>query len=82
MRFDFCQRAYSYIFHNCSCLGFKAISTQEKFPRTENFPKISLLKVEFSTSKFFSDGKFVSTNHILQNLSSAENFPELEMDLN
>jgi hypothetical protein len=47
------------------------------FPWTENFPKISLLKVEnFSTSKFFSDGKFVSANHILQNFLSAENFPE------
>ena len=34
---------------NNTCL--KAISTQEKFPRTENFPKISRLK--FSTSKFF-----------------------------
>jgi hypothetical protein len=28
------------------------ISTQEKFPRTDNFPKISLLR-EFSTSNFF-----------------------------
>jgi ABC-type siderophore export system fused ATPase/permease subunit len=25
---------------------FRPISTQENFPRTENFPKISLLKVE------------------------------------
>ena len=30
------------------------ISTQEKFPRTENFPKISLLKVEnFQLQNFF-----------------------------
>jgi hypothetical protein len=37
----------------------KAISTQEKFPRTENFPKISLLKVEnFQLSKLFSDKIF------------------------
>ena len=54
----------------------RSISTQENFPRTENFPKISLLKVENSTSKFFSDGKFVSANHILQIFLSAENFPE------
>jgi hypothetical protein len=26
--------------------------------------------------KIFSDGKFVSANHILQNFPSAENFPE------
>jgi hypothetical protein len=53
------------------------ISTQEKFPRTENFPKISLFKSwKFSTSKFFSHGKFVSANHILQIFLSAENFPE------
>jgi hypothetical protein len=50
--------------------ALRPISTQEKFPRTENFPKISL------SSKFFSDGKFVSANHILQNFLSAENFPE------
>jgi hypothetical protein len=30
------------------------ISTQEKFPRTENFPKMSLLKVEiFQLQNFF-----------------------------
>jgi hypothetical protein len=39
----------------------KAISNQENFQRTENFPKISLLKVEnFQLQKFFSDVKFVS----------------------
>jgi hypothetical protein len=48
----------------------RSISTKEKFPRTENFPKMPLLKVE---SKYFSDGKFVSANHILQNFVSAEN---------
>jgi hypothetical protein len=53
------------------------IFTQKKFPRTENFPKISLLKVEnFQLQNFFSDGKFVSANHILQNFLSAQNFPE------
>jgi hypothetical protein len=31
---------------------------------------------KYSTSKFFSHGKFVSANHILQNFLSAENFPE------
>jgi hypothetical protein len=41
-------------------------STQEKFPRTEHFPKISLLKDE----KF----QFVSANHISQNFLSAEIF--------
>jgi hypothetical protein len=53
----------------------KAISTQEKFPRTRNFPKISLLNVE-NFQLQFSDGKFVSVNHILQNVLSAENFPQ------
>ena len=51
----------------------RSISTKEKFPRTENFPKMPLLKVE---SKYFSDGKFVSANHILQNFVSAENLNE------
>jgi hypothetical protein len=50
-------------------------SLKKNFPRTENFPKISLLKVE-TTSKFFSDGKFVSANHISQIFLSAENFLE------
>jgi hypothetical protein len=48
-------------------------STHEKFLPTENFPKISLLKVE--NFQLFSDGKFVSANHILQIFLSAENFP-------
>ena len=51
---------------------------QEKFPRTENFPKISLLKVENFQLQNFSDVKFVSANHILQNFLSEENFPELK----
>jgi hypothetical protein len=50
----------------------RPISTQEKFPRTENFPKISLLKV----GKFIFNGKFVSANHILQNILSGEMFLE------
>ena len=49
----------------------RPISTQEKFPWTEKIAKISLL-----TSKFFSDGKFVPANHILQNFLSAENLLE------
>jgi hypothetical protein len=61
-------------------LRFNPIFTQEKFPRTENFPKISLLKIEnlkiFNFTKKFSDGKFVLANHILQIFLSAENFPE------
>ena len=45
----------------------RPVSTQEKFPRTENFPKISLLEVEnFQLQNLFSDGKFVSANHILK----------------
>jgi hypothetical protein len=39
----------------------RPISCQEKFPRTENFPKISFVS---------------AANHILQNFLSAENFPE------
>jgi hypothetical protein len=42
---------------------------------TEKFPKISVLKVEnFQLQIFFSHGKFVSVNHILQIFLSAENF--------
>jgi hypothetical protein len=52
-------------------ITLRSISTQENFPWTENFPKISLLKVEN-----FQDGKFVSANQIVQNFLSAENFPE------
>jgi hypothetical protein len=51
------------------------ISTQENFPRTEMFPKIPLLKINFN---IFSDGKFVSANHILQIFLSVENFPDQE----
>jgi hypothetical protein len=40
------------------------------FPRTENFPKISLLKVERFQLQNFSDGKFMSANQILQNFLS------------
>ena len=49
----------------------RKISTDRKF--SEN---IIVKSWKFSTSKFFSDGKFVSTNHISQNFLSAENFPE------
>jgi hypothetical protein len=50
--------------------GFKAHFHLRKFPSTERFPKISLLKVEHFRRKF------VSANHILQNFLSAEHFPE------
>jgi hypothetical protein len=43
------------------------------FPRTENVPKMSLLIFNF---KIFFRRKFCVGNHILQNLLSAENFPE------
>jgi hypothetical protein len=57
-------------------LSSRPISDQEKFPRTENFPKISLLKVENVQlhAKFFSDGKFVLANRILQKCLSVDNF--------
>jgi hypothetical protein len=43
----------------------------------ENFPKMSLLeKLKIFHFKIFSDWKFVSANHILQNFLSAKNFPE------
>ena len=72
-----------YIKHNriAMCLSYYmwSISTEENFPWTENFPKISLLKVEnFQLQNFFSDGKFVSANQIVQNFLSVENFPEWE----
>jgi hypothetical protein len=51
-------------------VALRPIFTQEKFPYTERFPKISLLKVEHFRRKF------VSANHILQNFLSAEHFPE------
>jgi hypothetical protein len=50
------------------------ILSEDPFPQAENFPKIPLLKVE--NFQLFSDGRFVSANYILQNVLSAENFPE------
>jgi hypothetical protein len=50
-------------------LPVRPISTQEKFPPTENFPKI------------FSDGKFVLATQILQNFLYAENFPRKKIFL-
>jgi hypothetical protein len=47
------------------------ISKDRKF--SEN---IIVKSWKFSTSKYFSDEKFVSANHILQNFIFAENFPE------
>ena len=42
----------------------KTISTQEKFPRTENFPEISLLKVEnFQPQNFFRRKICVGQSH-------------------
>ena len=56
------------------------ISTEEKFPRTEKFPKISLLKVEnFQLQNFYPTEIFVSANHILQNFLSVENFPHWKL---
>ena len=51
-------------------IKLRPISTQDKFPRTENI-----------IVKIFFDGKFVSAgNHILQNIL-AENFPEWKWTL-
>ena len=52
-------------------LHSRKISTDRKF--SENSIVISW---KFPTSKFFSDGKFISANYILQYFLSAENFPE------
>jgi hypothetical protein len=66
---SFCIKAH---FHS------RKISTDRKF--SENVIVKSWRN--FSTSTFFSDGKFVSANHILQNFLSAENFPAwVEMGL-
>ena len=58
-------------------LNISRFLDQEIFPRTENFPKISL----FKTSKFFRRKICVGQNHILQNFLSAENFPEWKWTL-
>jgi hypothetical protein len=69
-------------FASVSEVPFLSISTQENFLWTENFPKISLLKVEnFQLQNFFSDGKFVSANQIVQNVLSVENFPDWKLAL-
>jgi hypothetical protein len=53
------------------------ISTQEKFPRTAKFSKnIIVEELKIFNFKIFSDEKFVSANHILQNFLSVENVPE------
>jgi hypothetical protein len=54
----------------------KAHSTPEKISRTENFPKILLLKSwTFSTSFFFRRKICVGRSHFTR-FFSAENFPE------
>jgi hypothetical protein len=45
----------------------RKISTDRKFSE-----KVIVKSWKFSTSKFFSDGKFVSANHILQNFLAAK----------
>jgi hypothetical protein len=63
------------------------MKTRGSFPlkknfHTENFPKISLLKVEnFRLQNFSPTAKFVSANHILQNYLSAGNFSEWKWTL-
>jgi hypothetical protein len=56
---------------------FKAHFHSRKISTNGQFSENIIVKSwKFSTSKIFSDGKFVSANHILQNFLSAENFPE------
>jgi hypothetical protein len=44
----------TYNIYNCITTTVRLNSTQEKFPRTENVPKISLIKVEnFQLQNFF-----------------------------
>ena len=63
------------------CIGF-GLGCKGQFPLKKNFHgqkifrKYHVKSWKFSTSNIFSDGKFVSANHILQNFVSAENFPE------
>ena len=54
----------------------RKISTDRKI--SEN---IIVKSWKFSTSKFFSDGKFLSASHILQNFLSAGNFPQWQWTL-
>jgi hypothetical protein len=60
-----------------SCFWMLGLLFQEKFPRTEHFPKISLLKVlkeNFQLQNFFPTENLC--RNILQNFLSAENFPQ------
>jgi hypothetical protein len=62
-----------------SCAGSNENKTHfhsRKISTDRKFSKNIVKSWKFSTSKFFSDGKFVSANHLLQNFLSAENFPE------
>jgi hypothetical protein len=45
-RLEVALQIYSQFKKGCPLQTLRPISTHEKFPRTENFPKISLLKVE------------------------------------
>ena len=49
----------------------RKISTDKKI-----FQKYHCLKLKIFNFNIFSDGKFVSANHILQNFLSTEYFPE------
>jgi hypothetical protein len=60
-----------------SVLALKALFHSRKISMDRKFSENIIVKSwKFSTEKLFSDGKFVSANHILQNVLSAENFPE------
>jgi hypothetical protein len=46
------------------------------------FQKYHCLKLKIFNFNIFSDGKFVSANHILQNFLSTEYFPECKWAFN
>jgi hypothetical protein len=52
------------------------LKVQSSFSQPAN---IIVNSSKFSISKFFSDGKSVSANHILQHFPSVENFPEWKL---
>jgi hypothetical protein len=67
---------FQWVFPSMSIFG--TFSVRGNF----SWAEMGLKSWKFSTSKFFSDGKFVSANHILQNFLSAKNFPEWKWPTN
>jgi hypothetical protein len=56
--------------------------TQEKFPRTENFPKISFWKLKIFNFKIFFRSKICVGQSYFTKLSFCGKFSRVEMDLN